>query len=108
MDSPISRAEHLEFVRRCEDEHKRINKRLDKVEHDNQLLHKLATDVGKMAVSMENMMKEQIKQGEKLETLEELPNKGWNTLKNGIFNAIGAAIGGGIIAALVYFISMKG
>ena len=41
MDSPISRAEHNEFVHRMEDEHKRINVRIKEVEDKTDTLSKL-------------------------------------------------------------------
>lgn len=106
MDSPITRAEHNEFVKRCEDEHKRIGARLSELEKANVDNNKLLANVEKMAVNMEYMFKELQKQGQRLDILEELPNKGWNTLKNGVFNAIGAAIGGGVIAAIIYLITV--
>ncbi len=100
----ISRAEHNEFVKRMEDEHKRMNRRLIGLESGQKQMQDLINNVGKMAVSMENMCGEIRSQGERLERLEEVPNKSWNTIKNGLYNAIGAAIGGAIIASIVFFI----
>ncbi len=104
MDDYITRREHDEFVRRMEDEHERINKRLTNHDKATKELQQLVNAVGKMAVNMENMLTEIKSQGARLESLEEYENKSWNTIKNGIFNAIGAAIGGAIIAAIIFFL----
>lgn len=103
MDSPITRAEHNEFLRRMEDEHKRISKRIDILEEANAQNQELITNVGIMATNMENMLKEQKRQGERLELLEQKPVESFNTLKTGFYNAIGAAIGGALLAAVLYF-----
>lgn len=104
MDDYITRREHDEFVRRMEDEHERINKRLTNHDKATKELQQLVNAVGKMAVNMENMLTEIKSQGARLESLEEYENKSWNTIKNGIFNAIGATIGGAIIAAIIFFL----
>lgn len=103
MDSPITRAEHTEFLKRMEDEHKRLSRRIDVLEKDNAQNQSLIVSVEKMAVNMENMLKEQQRQGKRLEALEDVPNKSWNTLKNSFISAIGAAIGGAVLAAILYF-----
>ncbi len=103
-NSYISRREHDEFVRRMDDEHKRMNHRLVTLENGQKQMQELITNVGKMAVSIENMCGEIRSQGKRLERLEEIPNKSWNTIKNGLYNAIGATIGGAIIAGILFFI----
>lgn len=104
MDNPITRAEHNEYVRRMDDEHNRMNHRLHTLEQSYSQMQELITNVGKMAVNMENMFEEQRSQSERLKHLEQIPNKNWNTLRSGVLNAIGAAIGGAIIAALLFFL----
>ena len=103
MEGYISRAEHEEFVKRMDDEHKRLDQRCMSLENANTQNQKLMLNVERMATNMENMLKEQQKQGKRLDALEEIPNKGWNTLKNGFYNAIGAAVGGAAIAAIIFF-----
>lgn len=103
MEDVITRAEHNEFLRRMEDEHRRINRRIENLEEANIQNQELVANVGKMAANMEHMVEEQQKQGKRLEALEEVPNKSWNTVKNGLLNAIGAAIGGAILAVILYF-----
>lgn len=98
------RLEHTEFVKRMEDEHNRVNHRLATLENGHKQMQELVNSVGKMAVSIENMCGEIHHQGKRLERLEEIPNKSWNTIKNGLYNAIGATIGGAVIAGIIYFL----
>ena len=100
----ISRAEHDEYVKRMDDEHRRMNNRIVILEKSGQQMQSLINNVGKMAVNMEHMVEEQRSQSERLEHLEKLPLNNWNIVKNGVYNAIGASIGGAIIAAILYFI----
>ncbi len=99
----ISRREHNEFTKRMEDEHKRLSHRIEECEKSTQDIRDLVKNVGIMASNMEHLAKAQEDQNDRLERLEKLPNQNWNTIKNGIFNAIGVAIGGAIIAALLFF-----
>ena len=69
----ISRAEHEEFRRsmdaehqRLEDENIRQNRRLEILEETVKQIAKISTSVEKLALNMENMVKEQISQGERL------------------------------------------
>ena len=100
----ISRAEHDEFVKRMDDEHRRMNNRIVILEKSGQQMQSLINNVGKMAVNMEHMVEEQRSQSERLERLEELPLNNWNIVKSGVYNAIGASIGGAIIAAILFFL----
>ena len=100
----IGRGEHDEFVKRMEEEHTRQNKRIGAMEKALEQQNKLATSVEKMATNMEHMLEEQKRQGKKLEELEKVPMKNWNTVKTAILSAIGGAIGTGIIASLIKFL----
>ncbi len=84
MDTPISRAEHEEFRRsmevanqRLEDENNRQNRRLEVLEEDVRERSTLATSVEKLATNMKGMLKEQEKQGKRLETLESRDGEMW-------------------------------
>ena len=77
MDNPISRAEHEEFRRRLEEENRRQDKRIELLEHTVQQISDLTTSVEKLAVSMEGMLREQEKQGKRLETLEDRDGAMW-------------------------------
>ena len=67
MDTPITRAEHEEFRRNMENEHKRLSKRIDSLESATKQIGSLVVLVERLAVSMESMAKEQKEQNEKLE-----------------------------------------
>ena len=94
MDTPITRAEHEEFRRRMEEEHSRINKRLELLEESSEKLNALNTSIEKLAVSMEGMLKEQIAQGQRLEVLERRDGENWRRLLWYLLTAVlGAAAG---------------
>ena len=90
MDNPITRAEHEEFRRRIEEENKRQDRRLELLEHTVQQISDLTTSVEKLAVSMEGMLREQEKQGTRLETLEDRDGEMWRKI---IGYAATAAVG---------------
>ena len=77
MDGSISRAEHEAFRRRLEEENRRQDKRIELLEHTVQQISDLTTSVGKLATSIESMVKEQEKQGKRLETLEDRDGAMW-------------------------------
>lgn len=104
MEEGISRAEHSEFCKRIEEENNRQNHRISILEESVRQIGNLTVSVEKLATSMENMVKEQEKQGKRLEKLENVPVKNWNTIKVAILSAVGTAIGAAIIAAIVHFI----
>ena len=90
MDTPITRAEHEEFRRRLEEENKRQDKRLSMLEESVQKIMALTTSVEKLALSMESMVKEQEKQGRRLEDLENRDGEKW---RSAVGYAISAAAG---------------
>lgn len=73
----IKRNEHVEFAKRMEDEHKRQNKRIDELEEALKQNSTLTVSVEKMAVSMEQMLTEQKRQGTRLEALEARDGEMW-------------------------------
>lgn len=77
MDSPISRAEHQEFEKRMEDEHKRQNKRIDELERAFEQNNRLLVSVEKLAISMENMQKELKVHNARLDVLEGRDGEMW-------------------------------
>lgn len=90
MDNPISRAEHEEFRRRLEEENRRQDKRIELLEDNIRELNQLTASVGKLATSIESMVKEQEKQGTRLETLEDRDGEMWRKI---IGYAATAAVG---------------
>ena len=51
MDNPITRAEHEEFRRRMEDEHRRISRRLTNLEQQTEQMTNIALSVQDLASS---------------------------------------------------------
>ena len=77
MENPITREEHEEFRRRLEEENKRQDTRIGILEDSVRQIGALATSVEKLALSMQSMLKEQEKQGRRLETLEDRDGAMW-------------------------------
>lgn len=88
MENPITRAEHEEFRRRLEEENKRQDKRIGILEDSVRQIGALATSVEKLAVSMQSMLKEQEKQGKRLEALEGRDGEKWRKAMGYIATAI--------------------
>ena len=91
----VSRHEHEEFRRSMESENKRLeeennrqNHRLDALEKTIEQVAAINTSVEKLAVSMENMLKEQVSQGERLETLESRDGEMWRKVVGYVITAI--------------------
>ena len=94
MDQPIARAEHEEFRRRLEEENKRQDKRIEILEQNVQQVSSLTVSVAKMAQILELMVKEQERQGERLEVLEGRDGEMWRKVMGYIVTAIvGIVIG---------------
>ena len=77
MENTISRAEHEEFSLRLAEENERQNKRIELLETNVRELNQLTTSVSKLAESIKSMVKEQEKQGKRLETLEDRDGAMW-------------------------------
>ncbi len=88
MDTPISRAEHEEFRKRIEDENQRQNKRIELLETNVRETSALTASVEKLALSMENMAKEQEKQGQRLEALESRDGEMWRKVVGYVITAV--------------------
>jgi len=99
-DTTISRAEHEEFCRRLEEENTRQNRRLEILEENVQQISSLATSVEKLAVSMEGMVKEQERQGKRLELLESRDGEKWRKVMGYIVTAVVGAVLGYIFTHL--------
>ena len=93
----ISRHEHEEFRRsmeaenqRLEDENIRQNHRLNALEETVKQVAAISTSVEKLALNMENMLKEQVSQGKRLETLESRDGDMW---RKAVGYAVTAVVG---------------
>lgn len=103
MSDFIGRHEHDEMVKRMEEEHVRLSKRITTVEEAVKENSKLIISVHELAMAVKEMQKEQTKLSEKMEEFEQIPAKNWNTIKTSILSAIGGAIGAAIIAAIINY-----
>lgn len=96
MEECIPRAE----CRLCQEKYDEVNngqnKRLDHIEEEIKQIHELATAVGKMAMSLEQMAKELAKQGERLDRIEAEPATKW---KNAVW-----LLTAGLIGAVLSFV----
>lgn len=98
MDEPISRAEHEEFSRRMEDWNRRQDKRLELLEENVREIGTLTASVEKLALSVQSMVKEQERQGRRLETLEGRDGAKWRKLMGYIFSSLAAGTVGFLLA----------
>lgn len=87
-DSPIMRAEHEEFVRRMEGEHKRQNKRLDLLEKQTEQITDIAMSTKELAISVKQMAEEQREQGNRLEKLEGRDGEMWRKVVGYVITAV--------------------
>lgn len=90
MDTPIARAEHEEFRKRLEEENARQDKRISLLEDSVRQTGALTAAVERLATNMENMAKEQDKQGKRLEALENRDGEMWRKV---VGYAVTAVIG---------------
>ena len=94
MDTPITRAEHEEFSRRIEDWERRQDKRLELLGENVREIGALTTSVEKLAQSVESMVKEQEKQGRRLDELEGRDGEMWRKVVGYIITAaVGILVG---------------
>lgn len=101
MENPITRAEHEEFRRNMEAEHKRINKRLDGIENISQRITDLYISVNNLAKSIENMVKIQQDHAQRIEIIENQDGEKWRFTVKLIATATVSAVIGAIIGFLM-------
>ena len=70
MEDCIERAEHEEFAKRIDAENTRQNRRIEALEQSVDRFGRIASSVERLATNMEGMLKEQERQGERLDKLE--------------------------------------
>ena len=100
MDDFLPRDVHDEFAQRMEDEHKRINRRLEKMEETIGEINRLTLSVQSLAESVQRMCKEQERQSERLQTLEGRDGDNWRALMKYLLTGIAGALAGFIASWL--------
>lgn len=93
----VTKEVHDEFARRIDEENDRQNKRLSILEAGQTQINELVSSVKVLAVNMENMAREQAKQGAKLSEIESRPAKRWETLVACVITCL-------VTAAITYFL----
>lgn len=93
---------------RIRDEDSRQNRRLDLLEQNTTVVQSIALSVERLAVNMEQMLREQETQGDRLDKLERAPAEQWSSMTRTVFNnltgALTTAVAGGIIWAIAQYI----
>ena len=107
MEDLKTKAQHEEFAKlmkseneRLADENKRQNKRLDSLENTVRQIGSLTASVQELASSMKSMLKEQEKQGRRLETLEGRDGEMWRKIISHIATTIVGIVVGYIFLKL--------
>lgn len=92
---------HREFEHRIEDENTRQNHRITELETAVKQIAELVSSVKVLAANMENMAKEQAKQGERLEEIEKKPAKRWDVVITGALSAIVGALMAALMSGMI-------
>ena len=101
MSEWVSTEVFTETMRRIDAEDNRQNTRLSELEVAQKQISELITSVKVLANNMEQMAKEQIKQGVRLQAIEEKPSKRWETV---IACIITGLVGATVSAAVSGFV----
>lgn len=78
-----------------------LKHRVNELEDLTDTIHKLALSVNELAVNMKNMIKEQETQGKRIETLEQMPVKRYDTITTVIITALVSGIISYILANIL-------
>ncbi|MCI9314905.1 MAG: hypothetical protein HFI57_07965 [Lachnospiraceae bacterium] len=78
-----------------------VKERVKDLETQNMALQDLAISVNRMAVSLENMLKEINKQGKRLTVLENVPVENGKTLRSAVITALAGGIIGAFVTAVI-------
>lgn len=91
---------HEEFVKRIDAEDSRQNKRIEIIEAKQAQISELVASVKVLAANVENIAKEINKQSQRLDEIEGIPKKRWETIVaciiTGILGAVLTALISGI------------
>lgn len=91
MDEFVSRVEYDERMKRIEDEDRRQNHRIDKLETITDQIADMAASIKAMVVTMQAMQKEQEEQGKRLTDIEKKPADNWDKLVYSIIAMVATA-----------------
>lgn len=101
MSEWVSSEAFAETMRRIDAEDSRQNTRLTELEIAQKQISELITSVKVLANNMETMAKEQMKQGVRLQAIEEKPGKRWETVIACIITGLVGAAVSAVVSGLV-------
>lgn len=94
MDVYMTIVQHEEYAKRMEDEHKRQNKRIDKLEDNQQHITDLTIAVKELAVSVKSTVEGQKDHNDRIEALENRDGEKWRDVTKSVMTVIiGIVIG---------------
>lgn len=105
MNTPITRAEHEEFVKRMEEEHRRQNRRIELTEESIRQISSIAISVEKLATNMESMLKEQERQGGRIDAMERASGDTWHRIKDKALDTGVGLVFGAFVTGIVLMIA---
>ena len=84
-----------------EQEIKSLKHRIGELEAQSKAIQELAISVNRMAVNIENMLKELNRQGERLEVLERMPTETGKVVKSAIITTLVGSVVGAVMTAML-------
>ncbi len=92
---------HNEFVKRIDAEDSRQNKRIEIIEAKQAQISELVASVQVLAANVENIAKEINKQSQRLDEIEGIPKKRWETIIACIITGILSAVISAVISGMI-------
>ena len=90
----LTLVEHKEYAKRMEDEHKRQNRRIDKLEENQRQINELTLSVKELALSVKSLAEEKKDHDDRIEALENRDGEKWRDATKTVMTVIiGAFIG---------------
>lgn len=84
-----------------EQEIKSIKHRIGELEAQSKAIQELAISINRMAVNIENMLKELNRQGERLEVLERMPTETSKVVKSAIITTLVGSVVGAVMTVML-------
>lgn len=99
-NEPISREEHNEFVKRMEEENNRQNRRLENLEDTVREIGAISTNVEKLALNMDGVLRQMETQNDRLKALEDRDGENWRKVVAAVISAIVGIVVGFVFSRL--------
>ena len=100
MSDFIGRREHEEMLKRMDEEHKRLGKRIEIVERKAEENAELIIAVHELTSTVKLMQEEMKEQGKRLKELESIPAKKWDKVSGALITGIISVVIGILVGAL--------